>query len=451
MAKRVQLIRHVIAAAVNFLGKEGEITVDLTGKSLRVHDGVTPGGKEQATADMSNVPDATASAPGRMATAQVAQLTANTANIATNAADIAANLAAIIANDSDILTNANAITALIAQDLLFLLLDGSRPMTGALAMGANKVTGVAAGTANTDAATIGEIETLLNKILTAPKIIGGGVLDSAGNELVGMTEVASAVNYVELINAITGQAAKILAAGDDVNIGLEITPKGTGGILLKAGTPVVGVINSDTMAGAAVNNLTSALAVKNYIDNIAESSQFDPTQTIVTGTTVLTTVGSFTIPADTLKDIAGNYQRAIKVTVIGSLDNQGISVMDVTFQCVFGTTIVSEHQCLNFPGEGNRVGFVWEIYIAGANAASAQWCNGKITFSGKDGNTVPNGVVGTDFASGAFDDQGQVVVSTHNGITEDASTALALDLKIQNVSSTTQAAYVDWIGVEVIK
>lgn len=53
MSKRVQIIRHVTGAANQFIGKAGEVTMDLTTNELRTHDGATPGGhriitKEQA-------------------------------------------------------------------------------------------------------------------------------------------------------------------------------------------------------------------------------------------------------------------------------------------------------------------------------------------------------------------------------------------------------------------
>jgi hypothetical protein len=45
MVKRVQHVRHSTAAADLYIGLVGEITVDTDGKTLRLHDGVTAGGK----------------------------------------------------------------------------------------------------------------------------------------------------------------------------------------------------------------------------------------------------------------------------------------------------------------------------------------------------------------------------------------------------------------------
>ena len=58
MAKIVQRRRGTTAEHVAFTGNEGEITVDLTEKTLRVHDGSTVGGTLLAKKDMSNVSNA---------------------------------------------------------------------------------------------------------------------------------------------------------------------------------------------------------------------------------------------------------------------------------------------------------------------------------------------------------------------------------------------------------
>src|SRR5262245_23755026 len=44
MVKRVQHLRHQVAQADAFIGFEGEFTMDVTNREIRVHDGITPGG-----------------------------------------------------------------------------------------------------------------------------------------------------------------------------------------------------------------------------------------------------------------------------------------------------------------------------------------------------------------------------------------------------------------------
>ena len=52
--------------------------------------------------------------------------------------------------------------------------------------------------------------------------------DANGNELLGVTATASAVNHLALANAATGNNPSITAAGDDTNVGIDFQLKGTG-------------------------------------------------------------------------------------------------------------------------------------------------------------------------------------------------------------------------------
>jgi hypothetical protein len=68
---------------------------------------------------------------------------------------------------------------------------------------------------------------------TTPQL--GGMLDVNGQsigdgtlELVKFAETASAVNEITVTNSATGNAPEIAASGDDTNIDLKLTPKGTG-------------------------------------------------------------------------------------------------------------------------------------------------------------------------------------------------------------------------------
>lgn len=57
MSRQIQFRRGTADEHKNFTGAEGEITVDLTNKTLRVHDGVTAGGTMLARADASVAAD----------------------------------------------------------------------------------------------------------------------------------------------------------------------------------------------------------------------------------------------------------------------------------------------------------------------------------------------------------------------------------------------------------
>lgn len=84
-------------------------------------------------------------------------------------------------------------------------------------------------------------QTLTNKTINGlvasnPKIggknLGSTLFDSADNELLAFTRVASAVNHITMTNAATGNSPRIDIEGGDTNVNLELSAKGTGGILL---------------------------------------------------------------------------------------------------------------------------------------------------------------------------------------------------------------------------
>jgi hypothetical protein len=77
------------------------------------------------------------------------------------------------------------------------------------------------------------VQTLTNKTLTAP--ILDEINDSNGNEEIIFTTTASAVNEITIANATTGNKPNISVTGDDTNIGLSVSTKGTGLILFNDG------------------------------------------------------------------------------------------------------------------------------------------------------------------------------------------------------------------------
>jgi hypothetical protein len=70
--------------------------------------------------------------------------------------------------------------------------------------------------------------TTLTGPLSAPTAIQG----PGGLNLLSFTYTPSAVNYLSIINNTTGSAPALSAVGGDANIYLELTGKGTGGVIL---------------------------------------------------------------------------------------------------------------------------------------------------------------------------------------------------------------------------
>jgi hypothetical protein len=61
------------------------------------------------------------------------------------------------------------------------------------------------------------------------------IADDSGNEYIKFVKTASAVNEISFTNSATGNSPDLSVTGDDTNIGLSITTKGTGLIKLNDG------------------------------------------------------------------------------------------------------------------------------------------------------------------------------------------------------------------------
>ena len=165
--------------------------------------------------------------------------------------------------------------------------------------------------------------------LTSPKIITQ-ISDTNGNELLKLTATASAVNELTLANAATGGSPTLSATGGDTNIGINLTPKGTGGVVFPAGaagTPAIttsGDLNTGVFFPAAD---TSAFA-----EGGAEAMRIDSSGNVGIGTS--------SIPADckvaisgvalVLQDASGAIHRFNKTlgTDTGWLSNRSYSWHD---------------------------------------------------------------------------------------------------------------------------
>ena len=80
------------------------------------------------------------------------------------------------------------------------------------------------------------------------------IADENGNEQIIFQTTSSAVNQLDVTNAATGAAPEISATGDDTNISLKLTPKGTGQVLLDGNVGIeTGVI--DLKNGGSQSNI----------------------------------------------------------------------------------------------------------------------------------------------------------------------------------------------------
>lgn len=81
------------------------------------------------------------------------------------------------------------------------------------------------------------------------------IRDANNNELLELDTVASAVNYIRIANSATGSAPELSAQGDDTNVNLQLTRRGTAVIL-------VGDSNTASPSQAAGGVLATTLNVQ---------------------------------------------------------------------------------------------------------------------------------------------------------------------------------------------
>ena len=171
-------------------------------------------------------------------------------------------------------------TDLTATAAEFNLLDGGSTVgTTAVASGDGIVTNDGGVMRHTNVDTFdtylaGTSKTLTNKTLTAPKIVDGGfIADANGNEALVFQTASSAVNALEVTNSASSGSVVVGVMGDDTNIDIDITPKGTGevniaaGNLNYAGTAV-------TSTGAELNKLdgyNGSVTELNYLKDLYDT------------------------------------------------------------------------------------------------------------------------------------------------------------------------------------
>jgi hypothetical protein len=162
-------------------------------------------------------------------------------------------------------------------------------------------------------ATLAGTETFTNKTLTSP-VIGTSIKDTGANTLVSLTATGSAVNNFTIANAAAAANPVISATGSDTNIGISLTPKGTGEVLAttsyltgvfsdkvtaigNTGTSQAVALTSGTVFTATLNgNCTFTLSASNSVANRASSFTLILTNDGTPGRTVTWAGGTFKFP-----------------------------------------------------------------------------------------------------------------------------------------------------------
>lgn len=128
--------------------------------------------------------------------------------------------------------------------------------------------------------------------------INGQAIGDGTNELLTFTEDASAVNHVNIENQATGSGPIISSAGDDTNVNLEFSAKGSGVFNFDSDINVTGDVGGTTIGGITEANL---------VDKSASE--------VITGSWDFGGAGSLEIPNSATPTVNADGEIAVDTTV----------------------------------------------------------------------------------------------------------------------------------------
>jgi hypothetical protein len=102
-----------------------------------------------------------------------------------------------------------------------------------------------------------------------------GIVDENSNEQLKFVTTTTAVNELTITNAATSNSPVLSATGGDTNIGLTLTPKGTGKITLNGESKIFGVFENATISTTFVTAFTyDVLTQAVYFQNVNLGANF---------------------------------------------------------------------------------------------------------------------------------------------------------------------------------
>lgn len=237
-----------------------------------------------------------------------------------------------------------------------------------------------------DVVTTSGTQTLTNKTLTTPQI---AQINSTTGNLAATTHegVASAVNYVRLLNSATGNAVSVGAGGTDTNIVLNLFSKGSG-VVTANGIEVATTTATQTLTNKTLS--TGTLVGASTTDLSAAWVSYTPTWTAVTTNP---TLGNGTIAAAYMK-IGKTVHFRVKVT-FGTTTTLGSGAYGLTLPTPANSAVDVDGGVLVRTSGGSRtVGISWQasttetrgIMVTTDTAlsdATRAWANGdSFSFAG---------------------------------------------------------------------
>lgn len=143
--------------------------------------------------------------------------------------------------------------------------------------------------------------------MTSPEIITS-VLDSNANTLLGITATGSAVNYLTLGDAATGNNPTLDPTGSDSNIGVDFNMKGTGQLRVLGSSSIIGFNNGFTVDGNTAKALRFAMTGGTNNEDLVMDLDTTANTALLSSTTSLGTVdfGSIVIKTNAIANLTTN-------------------------------------------------------------------------------------------------------------------------------------------------
>ena len=277
----------------------------------------------------------------------------------------------------------------------------------------------------------------------------GDINDANGNEMLELDAVASAVNYFRFANSATGSAVVLSAQGDDTNVSIQVTGKGTGyvglgqatstDVRLLADQPIADSSGNEyfkfSKTASAVNEITITNNSTGLGPIIAASGETNVPITlrgVGTGAVLLGQATSLyvSLVADQpLADSSGNEYFKFSKTA------SAINELTIANGATAGTVAISV--------TGSDT-VVCDFTLTGKTAGAATVVGGAVSFTAGAGNTSGTGGAwnGTSGAGGATGAGGDLTLGTGaGGTTSGVSGSMTVKTgATANATSTTASA-----------
>jgi len=259
-------------------------------------------------------------------------------------------------------------------------------------------------------ASLTTVQTLTNKTLTSPSI--NEILDANGNEILGLSTTASAVDFVTIKNGIgTGVPLHIYADGSSTNVGLHIQPKGSGLVTISDGTDFnKGIRFRSSGSSASAITLLDAVATAGRVVTLPDATTTlvgrDTTDTLTNKTLtspVLTTpilgtpqsgnfsTGSFTWP--TFNQNTTGTAAGLSATLAIASGGTGQTTAGAAFNALSPITTTGDLILGNGTNSATRLAIGANGYLLTSNGTTASWvaapATGVTSFAGGTTGLTP--------------------------------------------------------------